>query len=247
MTRKDPPNIEGDAADTTTGVQAQGTASHVAPAGASLLNALPGSNAAQFPFVDPSVMMVTNAAATIAAVAASAVQQMAKPSHPTGGGTSPVPPALASAFPGAAAARNLLTAAPPSLASAASTNPPLPAHIAALLGSGGTQSSLSSLLASHTASAATPVTVHASLPSTKVDHSSALAGITGSQAPFPPSHAAVAAMASGSMNNVVVPGMQNWTLDQLGKGPPLYGRPIKTLAVSNFLCLLHSNLCRATC
>ena len=224
MARKGAPDIEGENNDGT-----NASAPHVAPAASlqAALNTLPTNNGgAQFPFVDPSVMMVTNAAATIAAVAASAVQQMAKgnPTHSAGGGTSPVPPGLAGSFQGTTT-RNLLSSPAAVLASAPAAGTQLHPHVAAaLLGAGTTQPSLSSLLVGQKAAptpTATPAHVHAALPGTKIDASAALTGITGSQA-YPP-HAAVAAMASGSMNNVVVPGMQNWSLDQLGKNSFVVG------------------------
>ena len=225
MARKESPELERDTNDVS-----NASNPHLASAASlqATLNSLSANNG-QFSFVDPSVMMVTNAAATIAAVAASAVQQMTqgKATHAAGGGSSPVPHGLAGAFQGTTA-RNLLSA-PGVLSSAPGTSAQLPPHVAALLSAGGAQHTLSSLLAGQktaSAPAPTPAHVHATLQSAKVDTSSALTGIAGSQASFP-SHAAVAAMASGSMNNVVVPGMQNWSLEQLGETTVGYSMPFE--------------------
>jgi hypothetical protein len=187
------PDQPGDTNDTNSSAQLKGVAAHVA---SSLLGGLAASNGTaggQFPFVDPNVLMMTNAAATIAAVAASAVQQMTQ--GKAGGGNSPVPPGLGGAFAGSAG-RSLLASHTAARAPGSGNNGQLShQQVAALLGGGGGQSSLGFQLtsppSSHTGSSSRP-------------------GISSSQTSFP-------APSSGSMSSVLLPGMQTWTLEQIGR------------------------------
>jgi hypothetical protein len=192
------PDQPGDTNDTNSSQQLKGVAAHVASTLLGGLAASNGTSGGQFPFVDPNVLMMTNAAATIAAVAASAVQQMTqgKQSHGvSGGGNSPVPPGLGGAFAGSAG-RALLTSHAVARAPGSGNNGQLShQQVAAFLGGGGGQSSLGFQLtsppSSHTGSSSRP-------------------GITSSQTSFP-------APSSGSMSSVLLPGMQTWTLEQIGR------------------------------
>jgi len=185
MERKDVADAEGESSDAA--VSKGVNAAHAQT---------PAANFPVFPvghssFVDPNVMMMTNAAATIAAVASSAVQQIAQakgsqPTSMTPGTTSPVPPGLVAAL------RNVGPGIVPS--NAQTLNP----QIAAILG----------------AAAGSP-TIPFQNPAMAVSTLAALAGKINppeAKAKLPPSKPAPAS----SVSTPVLPSMQSWSVEQIG-------------------------------
>jgi hypothetical protein len=186
----------------------QGIAAHLAAAAANgpFSSSFSGvQNTAQFPFrVDPSVMMMNNAAATIAAVAASAVQQLnqGKTHQSVGAGAQGAAPF----------ALQLLSSQGGSRGSGGG-NSSLNSQVAALLGAAaGGQSTLTFPL--NTQSGSNNGASHQGLANN--GESSSVQAMTGS---FPRSfgtHSSTT-MSSSSMANVLLPSMQTWSIDQLGK------------------------------
>lgn len=138
--------------------------------------------------LDPNVMMMTNAAATIAAVAASAVQHAhqakAAPSHNS----------MQSSLSAAMNARNSLFAQQHH-ASAGAANPAA-SQLAALLGGSTSQ--------------------HHHLQSPGATSLQQLLGL-GETMQNSPAPSPAAALAPPAVSNVMVPSMQTWSLEQLGK------------------------------
>lgn len=199
--------MEGDSNDTSNAHQ--GMAAHLAAAAAngSFSSSFSGvQNSSQFPFrVDPSVMMMNNAAATIAAVAASAVQQLNQSkTHQSGGPTC--------AQGAAPFALQLLSSQGGSHGSGGG-NSSLNSQVAALLGAAaGGQSTLTFPLNTQTCSK--NGSSHQGLANN--GESSSLQAMTAS---FPRSfgtHTSTA-ISSSSMPNVLLPSMQTWSIDRLGK------------------------------
>jgi hypothetical protein len=164
-------------------------------------------NTAQFPFrVDPSVMMMTNAAATIAAVAASAVQQMNQSQSKThqSGGTGAQ---------GAAPYALQLMSSQGGSHGSGGGNSSLNSQVAALLGAAaGGQSTLTFPL--NTQNGNNNGSSHQGLGNN--GESSSLQAMTAS---FPRSYGthSSTAISSSSMGNKLLPSMQTWSIDQLGK------------------------------
>jgi hypothetical protein len=154
----------------------------------------------QFSFVDPNVMMMSNAAATIAAVVASAVHQMTQgmngQSGANGGSTSLVPSALVAAFQGARGNQLVPTHSV--------GNTAVHPHVAALLG---TAAGGQLQMQNPVGAALVPSQLYQAL--SPADSSSTLH-------PSTAAHAA-AAITSGSVSNVLLPSMQTWNLEQLGE------------------------------
>jgi hypothetical protein len=222
-----PTESEGDSNDASSSMR--GMAAHIAasgptpPAYPNQYGSVP--NAQQFSFMDPNVMMMNSAAATIAAVAASAVHQMAQGKNGqsgVNGSTSLVPPALVAALQGARG--NQLV--PTHSAGNTAVHP----HVAALFGSAacGQLQMQNSVVA-----APVPSQFHHSLSS--ADSASTLH----------PSTAAAAHAAAGSMSNVLLPSMQTWNLVQLGKKTMGRVSYRDVWEIAN-LCLILSIQCRAT-
>lgn len=178
----------------------QGVAAHIAAVGVTppspfgnSFGSMPSTQ--QYSFVDPSVMMMTNAAATIAAVAASAVQQIAQAknaSNTGGGSTSPVPPALVAAL------RNAGKPIMPSHASHTLQSNTLPPQIAALLGVvGGGQPSMQ-------------------FQNPAVANAGSVASLHQALSPVEPTPGLrQSAAAQVAMASALLPSMQNWNKDQL--------------------------------
>jgi hypothetical protein len=197
--------MEGGSNDTSNAHQA--IAAHLAAAAAN--GSFPSSfsgvqNTSQFTFgVDPSVMM-TNAAATIAAVAASAVQQLNQNKTHQSGGTS---------VQGAAPFALQLLSSQGGSHGSGGGNSSLNSQVAALLGAAaGGQSTLTFPL--NTQSGSTNGSSHQGLANN--GESSSLQAMTAS---FPRSYGTHSStvISSSSMANVLLPSMQNWSIDQLGK------------------------------
>jgi hypothetical protein len=212
----------------------RGMAAHIAASG-SAPPAYPNQygsvpNTQQFSFMDPNVMMMSSAAATIAAVAASAVHQMTQgkngQSGANGGSTSLVPPALVAALQGARG--NQLVPAH------SAVNTAVHPHVAALLGAAacGQLQMQNSVGAAHVPSQRHQALSPADSPSTLHPSTAAAA------------HAA-AAFTSGSMPNVLLPSMQTWNLEQLGKKTMGRVSYRDVWEIAN-LCLILSIQCRAT-
>lgn len=176
----------------------------------------PASYAQQFPFVDPNVMAVTNTAATIAAVAASALQQItkAKSHHPhqpltgssAGHHTSSVNPALVAALGG----QPLIPSAAHhrTHAGAAAATSGVPPHLAALLAGGSPVNAAASL---HHA-ATTPTSIHSGIHQALTSP-----GAGAVDTKLHPTAAAAAHATASSISNALLPNMHSWTLEQLGK------------------------------
>lgn len=182
----------------------QGAAAHFPATSPSLFGNSYGAmgNTQQYPLVDPNVMMMTNAAATIAAVAASAVQRMAQGNVLLSGGagtTTSMPPALAAA---------VRSAGNQPVPSQPQSNTSIPPHVAAFFGaSGGGQHYIQSQ----------NLTSVGSLPS---QLQQAFNQGEAASALHPSAAAAAQAAApksSGAISNALLPSMQKWKYDQLGK------------------------------
>jgi len=173
------------------------TAAANAPLPPFVANALQQLSAGQLSFLDPNMMMISNAAATIAAVAASAVQQMnqggsgsASSSVTVGSNGAPsLTPALLASLRNALSSQN---------SSASSVQPQIAALLAA---TGGGR--LAMQLQGQTA-APVPSSLHHLL--------SHVEATKPKPPPAPPSSTSTR-ITSALMHS----GMQTWTLDQLGK------------------------------
>jgi hypothetical protein len=216
--------MEGDSNDSSNA--RQGVAAHLAAAAANgSFSSSFASNTSQFPFrVDPSVMMMTNAAATIAAVAASAVQQLNQSkTHQSG---------VAGAQGATPFALQLLSSNGGSRGSVGGSSS-LNSQVAALLGAAaGGQSTLTFPLNTHNGN--NNGSSHQGL--TNNGESSSLQAITASYPRSFGTHSSTA-ISSTSEGNVLLPSMQTWSIGQLGKIPPerrSYRKYIRGIASSIF-------------
>jgi hypothetical protein len=197
MTR--PETQHPDAAPSGQGVSAHFSATLSSPFGNSY-GAM--GNTQQYSLVDPNVMMMTNAAATIAAVAASAVQQMAQGNGLLSGGagtTTSMPPALVAAV--RSTGNQPVPLHPQS-------NTSMSPHVAAFFGAaGGGQHSIQFQNLSSVGSM--PSQLRQALnqgEAASALHPSATAAAQ-----------AAAPMSSGAISKALLPSMQKWKYDQLGK------------------------------
>jgi hypothetical protein len=199
--------------------QGKGVAPHIAAVGAVATPPPFGnsygslSNTQQFPFVDMNAVMMTNAAATIAAVAASAVLHMTQSkasssptAHPGVDGATPHMPhgAFVAAY---QEARKPLM---PAQAAHTPLHASIPPHVAALLGAApGGQHSIPYQNSVAVSSPASSQQHHAFNPgeSASTLHPTAA----------PAAAHSAASIQSGSMSNALLPQMQTWSAEQLGE------------------------------
>lgn len=206
MARKD----EGDETgmnESTTGMTAldnsaaRAVSSHMSSHAVNALQTLLGGQ--QLSFLDPNVVMVTNAAAAIAAVAASATQQLNRgstsPAPQAGSGVASLPPALLA---------SLRSVGVNPTSANVSVPPPIVSLLAAAAGAGGGHHGLQLQGATNT-----PVSAHLQQLLSHADSSKL-------HSPPAPTPLPVGVASKSSSHS----GMQSWTLEQLGMYEPIdYG------------------------
>eukprot|EP00429_Kryptoperidinium_foliaceum_P091989 CAMPEP_0176186100 /NCGR_PEP_ID=MMETSP0121_2-20121125/1693_1 /TAXON_ID=160619 /ORGANISM="Kryptoperidinium foliaceum, Strain CCMP 1326" /LENGTH=846 /DNA_ID=CAMNT_0017524569 /DNA_START=185 /DNA_END=2725 /DNA_ORIENTATION=+ len=203
---------EGNGAAAARDANPGGAVAHMQPPfNTNTLQAL--SNNQQFSFLDPNVLMMTNAAATIAAVAASAVQQMNQ------GSSAPAPPVgnggAASAFTPAllAQVRNAVAA---QASSGAAVSPQIAALLAAVGGGGGNHG-----LQLHGANGAgnhgLQLPAASSSSATIASHLHRLLHNKETPKIQPPPPQAPTSLPLGAASSPSHSGMQNWKAEQLEK------------------------------
>lgn len=217
---------EGDSRDASSA--AQGRASHMAGANAGIFsnsfNTLGGSP--QFKFgLDPGVMLMSNAAATIAAVAASAVQQMNQGKHHqngVGGSLSSSSSGISNSFVGA---RNLLSSH-----GSTTSSEVINQHVANLFGAAAAGHSTLPYGLGSQGGHSVNSSVQRSLGSSGEGLSMHPLTSSKKSAYIPP------ISSKTSMPNVLLPGMQSWSLEQLGENALM----ISQGAIASIFCELFS-------
>jgi hypothetical protein len=211
MSRKEPLDLGSESNDAAT--QVKGVPAHIAAVAAATPPPFGNSygslsNTQQFPFVDMNAMMMSNAAATIAAVAASAVLHMTQGKASSSPTAHPGVDGSTSHMPHGAFVAALQDARKPLMPAQAAHTPlhsTIPPHVAALLGAtpGG----------QHSIPFQNPVA--GSAPASSQLHHVLNPGESAST--LYPTAAPAAAIQSGSMSNALLPQMQTWSAEQLGE------------------------------